>query len=112
MTVRSQSRLERLLHQGVFCVTSEVVPPRSGDPFPVTLQARGLVGYADAANVTDNPAASAHMSSQAGAALVSSAGVEPILQLTCRVRNRLGLPADRRGPGPLGPRTVLGFPGN
>ena len=42
MTFRSASRLERLLHQGVFCVTSEVVPPKSSDPRPVKLQARGL----------------------------------------------------------------------
>ena len=112
MTLRSQSRLERLLHQGVFCVTSEVVPPRSGDPFPVTLQARGLVGYADAANVTDNPAASAHMSSQAGAALVAEAGVEPILQLTCRDRNRLGLTADLLGSWALGARNILCLSGD
>jgi len=44
MTIRSESRLERLLHQGVFCVTSEVVPPKSSDPHLVTRQARGLVG--------------------------------------------------------------------
>jgi 5,10-methylenetetrahydrofolate reductase len=112
VTVRSQSRLELLLHQGVFCVTSEVVPPRSGDPNPVTLQARGLVGYADAANVTDNPAASAHMSSQAGAALVSAAGVEAILQLTCRDRNRLGLTADLLGSWALGARNILCLSGD
>ena len=55
MTIRSESRMERLLHQGVFCVTSEVVPPRGADPSVVSAQARGLVGYADAVNVTDNP---------------------------------------------------------
>jgi 5,10-methylenetetrahydrofolate reductase len=112
VTVRSQSMLERLLHQGVFCVTAEVVPPRSADPVPVTLQARGLVGYADAANVTDNPASSAHMSSVAGAALVAVAGVEPILQLTSRDRNRLALTADLLGSWALGARNILCLSGD
>ena len=104
--------LERLLHQGVFSVTAEVVPPRSADPTAVTVQARGLVGYADAANVTDNPASSAHMSALAGAALVATAGVEPILQLTTRDRNRLGLTADLLGSWALGARNILCLSGD
>jgi 5,10-methylenetetrahydrofolate reductase len=112
MTVRSESRLERLLHQGVFSVTAEVVPPRAADPAGVTEQARSLVGYADAANVTDNPAASAHMSPVAGAALVAAAGVEPVMQLTTRDRNRLGLTADLLGAWALGARNVLCLTGD
>jgi 5,10-methylenetetrahydrofolate reductase len=112
MTIRSESRLERLLHQGVFCVTAEVVPPRSADPASVTAQARGLVGYADAVNVTDNPAASAHMSSLAGAAFVASAGLEPVVQMTCRDRNRLGLTGDLLGAWALGARNVLCLSGD
>ena len=104
--------MERLLHQGVFCVTAEVVPPRSADPAVVTAQARGLVGYADAVNVTDNPAASAHMSGSAGAALVAAAGLEPVLQITCRDRNRLGLTADLLGAWALGARNVLCLTGD
>jgi methylenetetrahydrofolate reductase (NADPH) len=104
--------MERLLHQGVFCVTAEVVPPRSADPGVVTAQARGLVGYADAVNVTDNPAASAHMSGSAGAALVAAAGLEPVLQITCRDRNRLGLTADLLGAWALGARNVLCLTGD
>jgi 5,10-methylenetetrahydrofolate reductase len=112
MTARSGSRLERLLHQGCFCVTAEVVPPRSADPSLVTEQARGLVGYADAANVTDNPASSAHMSPVAGSALVAAAGMEPVIQLTCRDRNRLGLTADLLGAWALGARSVLCLTGD
>ncbi len=92
--IRSDSRLERILHQGKFAVTAEVVPPRSSDPGVVTEQARALVGYADAVNVTDNPTGAAHMSALAGAALVAEAGLEPVLQLTTRDRNRLGLTGD------------------
>jgi methylenetetrahydrofolate reductase (NADPH) len=112
MTFRSDSRLERLLHHDVFCVTAEVVPPRSSNPAPVTDQARGLVGYADAANVTDNPTASAHMSPVAGAALVSAAGLEPVVQLTCRDRNRLGLAGDLLGAWAMGARNLLCLTGD
>ena len=112
MSLRSESRLERLLHEDVFCVTAEVVPPRSADPRVVTEQARGLVGYADAVNVTDNPTASAHMSAVAGAGLVAAAGVEPVMQLTTRDRNRLGLTSDLLGAWALGARNVLCLTGD
>ena len=112
MSLRSESRLERLLHDGRFCVTAEVVPPRSAEPDGVTSQARALVGYADAVNVTDNPTASAHMSPVAGAALVSAAGLEPVVQLTCRDRNRLGMTSDLLGAWALGARNVLCLTGD
>jgi 5,10-methylenetetrahydrofolate reductase len=112
VTGRSGSRLERLLHHGVFCVTAEIVPPRSADPRPVTEAARSLVGYADAANVTDNPTASAHMSAVAGSALVAAAGVEPVLQMTSRDRNRLAMTGDLLGAWALGARSVLCLTGD
>jgi methylenetetrahydrofolate reductase (NADPH) len=112
VTIRAGSRLERLLHAGVFAVTAEVVPPRSGDAAAVTAQARGLVGYVDAANVTDNPTSSAHMSAVAGAAFVHRAGVEPIVQMTTRDRNRLGLTSDLLGAWALGARNVLCLSGD
>src|SRR5204862_419453 len=94
-------------HDQMFAVTAEVVPPRSADPQAVRVQARGLVGYADAVNVTDNPTSSAHMSSQAGSALVAAAGLEPVMQLTCRDRNRIGLTSDLAGVAvPRGPRSA------
>jgi methylenetetrahydrofolate reductase (NADPH) len=106
------SRLGRILRSGRFCVTAEVVPPRSADPAPVTAQARELVGYADAVNVTDNPASAAHMGPLAGVAFVADAGVEPILQLTCRDRNRLALTSDLLGGWALGARAVLCLSGD
>ncbi len=113
MALRSDSRLERLLHAARrLCVTAEVVPPRSADPEAVRAQARALVGYADAVNVTDNPTASAHMSPVAGAALVAGAGLEPTLQLTTRDRNRLGLTSDLLGAWALGARNVLCLTGD
>ncbi len=100
-------RLAALLDAGEFVVTSEVVPPRSGDGTKVRLGARGLVGYVDAVNVTDNPSASPHMSPLAGARFVHEAGAEPTLQLVCRDRNRLGITADLLGGWALGARNLL-----
>lgn len=100
-------RLSALLEAGEFVVTGEVVPPRTGDPAVVRRAARGLVGYVDAINVTDNPKASAHMSAVAGARFVHEAGAEPTLQLVGRDRNRLAITADLLGAWALGARNVL-----
>lgn len=105
-------RLESIARPGRFAVTSEVVPPRSAGPRTVFLQARDLVGYADAVNVTDNPTATAHMSPLAGVAAVARAGLEPTLQLTVRDRNRLALTADLLGAWALGARNVLCLTGD
>jgi methylenetetrahydrofolate reductase (NADPH) len=99
--------LAALLDAGEFVVTGEVVPPRSGDPARVRAAARGLVGYVDAINVTDNPKASPHMSAVAGARFVAEAGAEPTVQLVSRDRNRLALTADLLGAWALGARNVL-----
>ena len=112
MTLRSESRLERLLHDGTFVVTAEVVPPKSADASVVREQAAELVGYADAVNVTDNPTGAVHMSAQAGTAFVAEAGLEPVLQLTCRDRNRLGITGDLLGAWALGARNVLCLTGD
>jgi methylenetetrahydrofolate reductase (NADPH) len=100
-------RLASLLEAGEFVVTGEVVPPRSGDARRVREAARGLVGYVDAVNVTDNPSASPHMSPLAGARFVHEAGAEPTLQLVCRDRNRLAITADLLGGWALGARNLL-----
>jgi methylenetetrahydrofolate reductase (NADPH) len=112
MTSKSGSRLERVLHENDFAVTAEVVPPRNADAEAVRSQARALVGYADAANVTDSPTSSAHMSAVAGSALVASEGVEPVLQIACRDRNRIAITGDLLGAWALGARNVLCLTGD
>ncbi len=99
--------LAALLDAGEFVITSEIVPPRSGDGSKVREAARGLVGYVDAVNVTDNPSASPHMSPVAGARFAHEAGAEPTLQLVCRDRNRLAITADLLGGWALGARNIL-----
>ncbi len=105
-------RLAALLAAGEFCVTGEIVPPRGGDASAVTDHARALVGSIDAANVTDNPTANAHMSPAAGSAFVARAGVEPTLQLTVRDRNRLAFTSELLGGWALGARNVLCLSGD
>lgn len=78
----------------------------------MTEHARALVGYVDAANVTDNPTANAHMSPLAGVRFVAEAGVEPTVQLTCRDRNRLGITSDLLGAWALGARNLLCLTGD
>jgi 5,10-methylenetetrahydrofolate reductase len=112
MTLRSASGLERILHDGTFAVTAEVVPPRDANPDAVIDQARALKGFADAVNVTDNPTSSAHMSAVAGAGLVAGEGLEPVLQVTTRDRNRLALTGDLLGAWALGARNLLCLTGD
>ncbi len=105
-------RLARLLDSGTFVVTGEIVPPVGGDGAVVTDHARGLVGYVDAVNLTDNPTATAHMSPLAGARFASEAGLEPTVQITARDRNRLGLTADLLGAWALGARNLFCLSGD
>lgn len=104
--------LAEVLRNGTFAVTGEIVPPRAGGSASITAHARGLVGYVDAVNVTDNPTASAHMSPVAGVRFVHEAGIEPTLQITARDRNRLGLTADLLGAWALGARNVFCLTGD
>jgi methylenetetrahydrofolate reductase (NADH) len=95
-------RLRAALAAGHFVVTAEIGPPRDADPGKITRKAERLRGWVDAANVTDNSGARARLSSLAGSVLAQRAGVEPVMQLTCRDRNRLALQSDLLGAGALG----------
>jgi methylenetetrahydrofolate reductase (NADPH) len=112
MADRGLGRLARLLDEGAFVVTGELVPPRSPDAELVRQAARRLRGLVDAVNVTDNATARVGMSPLAAGALVLAEGLEPVLQLTCRDRNRLALAADLLGAHALGVRSVLCLSGD
>jgi 5,10-methylenetetrahydrofolate reductase len=110
--VSGLGRLGALLEQGGLVVTGELVPPRSPDPEAVRRIARQLRGVVDAVNVTDNATARVAMSPLAAAVLAAAEGLEPVLQLTCRDRNRLALAADLLGAHALGIRAVLCLSGD
>jgi len=99
--------LQHKLEAGDFVVTAEVTPPVSCDADNLLAKARPLKGLADAVNVTDGAGARAHMSALAAARLLLEAGIEPILQLACRDRNRIALQGDLMGAAALGIRNLL-----
>jgi methylenetetrahydrofolate reductase (NADPH) len=99
--------LQERLRQGHFVMTAELVPPLSCDAQALLDKAVALKGLADAVNVTDGAGARAHMSALAGASLLLQAGVEPILQMTCRDMNRLALQSEMMGAAALGIRNLL-----
>ncbi|MHA1537225.1 MAG: methylenetetrahydrofolate reductase [Alphaproteobacteria bacterium] len=101
------SGLARVLAQGKFALTAEVTPPLSGAPDSLLEKARPLGNVVDAVNVTDGASARVHMSSLAAAALLVKDGIEPVLQMTCRDRNRIALESDLLGASALGIRNIL-----
>jgi methylenetetrahydrofolate reductase (NADPH) len=90
-----------------FVMTAELAPPVSCDPQELLAKAAGLKGLADAVNVTDGAGARAHMSALAAASLLIGAGIEPILQITCRDKNRIALQSEMMGAAALGIRNLL-----
>jgi methylenetetrahydrofolate reductase (NADPH) len=111
-TLLAGSRLERVLSAGQFAVTAEVGPPRGPDPQAIRRKARLVRGVADAYNVTDNQTAVVRMSSIAGAKILLDEGLEPVMQMTCRDRNRIALQSDLLGAWALGIRNCLCLSGD
>src|SRR6202167_5964942 len=101
------STLQDRLHQGRFVITAELATPVSCDPEELLAKAAGLKGMADAVNVTDGAGARAHMSALAAASLLVGAGIEPILQITCRDKNRIALQSEMMGAAAIGIRNLL-----
>jgi methylenetetrahydrofolate reductase (NADPH) len=100
-------QLERALKSGRFAITAEVTPPVSCERAGLLARALPLKGLADAVNVTDGAGARAHMGALAAATILNEAAIEPVLQLTCRDRNRLALQSDLLGAAALGIRNLL-----
>ena len=110
--MKAGSRLERVLRSGRFAVTAELNPPDSADPQAVYDAALVLASVADAINATDASGANVHMSSVAICALLTRAGYEPVLQMTCRDRNRIAIQGDLLGAAAMGVRNVLCLTGD
>jgi methylenetetrahydrofolate reductase (NADPH) len=102
-----KSRLQSLFEAGHFVVTGEIGPPMGADTGHVYKAAEALKGVIDAANVTDNQTSILRMSSIAGALLAQQKGVEAVMQMTCRDRNRIAIQSDLLGAWALGLKNVL-----
>ncbi len=107
-----QSNLQRVFESGAFAVTGELGPPKGAEPGVIREKARLLRGAVDAANITDNQTAVVRMSSIAAGLLARDEGVEPVVQMTCRDRNRLAIQADLLGAWGLGLRNLLCLTGD
>ena len=101
------SNLQRVLESGHFSVTAELGPPMSADAEFVKTRAHAIAGKVDAANVTDNQTAIVRMSSIAASYLAVQEGVEAVVQMVCRDRNRIALQSDLLGAYALGLRNLL-----
>ena len=104
--------LQKTLASGQPALTAEVMPPRGGDPSRSLAAAGALRGWVHAVNVTDGSRAMMRMSSLALCRLLLDAGIEPVLQLACRDRNRIALQAELLGAHALGVRNLLCLTGD
>jgi methylenetetrahydrofolate reductase (NADPH) len=108
----SGSRLERVLRSGRFAVTAELDAPDSANPDDVYKNALVLAEVCDAINATDGSGANCHMSSLGCCALLTRAGYEAVLQVSCRDRNRIGIQGDLLGAAAMGVQNVLCLTGD
>ncbi|MBS0395181.1 MAG: methylenetetrahydrofolate reductase [Proteobacteria bacterium] len=108
----SPGRLERVLRAGAFAVTTELAPPDSADPEDVYKRARVFDGYVDAINATDGSGANCHMSSLAVCALLTRVGYAPVMQISCRDKNRIAIQGDILGGAAMGVCNMLCLSGD
>jgi len=108
----ADSRLAGVLAAGGFAVTAECGPPRGADPAVIRRKGALLAGYVDAVNVTDNQTAIVRLSSIAASAHLAAMGIEPVMQMVTRDRNRIALQSDILGAYSLGIRNILCLSGD
>ena len=108
----SPGRFERVLRAGQFAVTSELAPPDSADPEDVYRRARIFDGHVDAINATDGSGANCHMSSLAVCALLTRMGYAPVMQISCRDKNRIAIQGDILGGAAMGVCNLLCLTGD
>jgi len=112
MNMESSSRLQQVLSKGGFAVTAECGPPRGADAQVVRKKAELLKGCVHAVNVTDNQTAIVRMSSISASVLLLQMGLEPVMQMVVRDRNRIALQSDIMGAYALGIRNMLCLSGD
>lgn len=109
---KSGSNLERVLASGAFAITAELGPPKSADVELIKTKAGHLKGFVDAVNITDNQTAIVRMSSIGAGILALKEGLEPVVQITCRDRNRIAMQSDVLGAYALGLKNILALSGD
>ena len=107
-----ESRLRKVLKAGHFAVTAECGPPKGADPEVIRKKGSLLKGYVDSVNVTDNQTGVVRLSSLASCAILRSEGLDPVLQMVTRDRNRIALQSDVLGASALGIRNILCLSGD
>jgi methylenetetrahydrofolate reductase (NADPH) len=106
------SRLEQILRSGRQAVTAEIGPPKHCSPEKIIAHTGMLREYVDAANITDCQSAVVRMSSISAAVHIMGSGIEPVIQITCRDRNRIAIQSDLLGAYSLGIKNVLCLSGD
>jgi methylenetetrahydrofolate reductase (NADPH) len=105
--MKTQSNLERVLEAGEFAVTAELGPPQNTETEMIREKANLIKGYVDAFNVPDGQAAVVMMASWAACLTGMEEGLDPIVQMTCRDRNRIALQMDILGISAFGVNNLL-----
>ena len=110
--MKAGSRLEKILEKGLFAVTGELGPPKGNNIEVIKKKADLLRGFVDAVNVTDNQTAIVRMSSIATSSHLVGMGLEPVMQMVTRDRNRIAMQSDIFGATSLGIKNMLCLTGD
>ncbi|MFH1113667.1 MAG: methylenetetrahydrofolate reductase [Pseudomonadota bacterium] len=110
--LKTESKLEKILRSGQFAVTGECGPPRGADAEVIREKCKLLKDKADAFNITDNQTSVVRMSSIASAVIMMQEGMEPVMQMVCRDRNRIAIQSDILGGAALGVKNMLCLSGD
>jgi 5,10-methylenetetrahydrofolate reductase len=110
--MKAGTNLEKVLESGKFAVTAEVGPPKGSSPAVIRRRGELVRNAVDAVNVTDNQTAVVRMSSVAGCAILKTIGVDPVMQIVCRDRNRIAIQSDVLGAIALGIGNILCLSGD
>jgi methylenetetrahydrofolate reductase (NADPH) len=110
--MKTKSNLEWVLESRIFAVTGELGPPQSADAEVIRKKAKILKGHVDACNITDGQTAVVRMASWAACVIGKQEGLDPIVQMTCRDRNRIALQMDVLGIAALGMNSMLCLTGD
>ena len=110
--MKAGTNLEKVLESGSFAVTAEAGPPRGAVPSVIQRKGELLKPVCDALNVTDNQTAIVRMSSVSGCVLLKQLGVDPVMQMVCRDRNRIAIQSDALGAAALGIGNILCLSGD